>query len=227
VTLELDHVLVFVDPAVPEVAALEAAGFPLTPVHPHPGQGTANRSLLFEENYLELIYLASRTEAESNVMRLDRRADWARTGASPFGFGLRGTIPPEAHADFWAYHPPYASPGRPPIWVHRGCHESRGAPLVFVMEPSAALPLERMPPRTWPTSRVVCHAHGATGISHVTVRTLGTASWPAGALVPSATLEPGPRRHLTIELDSKPFPPVEAGALLTVCGRPATPPASC
>jgi hypothetical protein len=224
VTLELDHVLVFVDPAVPELLALEAAGFSAKPAHPHPGQGTANRSVLFPRNYLELIYLASRAEAEANVMRLDRRADWATTGACPFGFGLRGEIPAAARAEFWPYHPPYGRPGWPPIWVHTSHLETPDAPLLFVMEPSAARPLEVMRPSAWPGAPI-SRVHGTTGIAHVRVRTpwrtQGCTTWPSSVPLPEVELTHGPRPHVTVALDGEPFAPVAAGALLTVRTRGA------
>ena len=54
----------------------------------HPGQWTANRCVFCGAQYLELIYLASREDAAANPVRLDRRVDWRKTGASPFRRGI-------------------------------------------------------------------------------------------------------------------------------------------
>ena len=96
VALALDHVFAFVAEGFPDEPLLDAAGYRVAFGRDHEGQGTANRLLLFAENYLELIWLARPDEAAANLLRLDRRADWRASGASPFGIGLRGPIAPEA-----------------------------------------------------------------------------------------------------------------------------------
>jgi len=107
--LELDHVFSFVDPAEAEACArAEAAGWVLDAGIEHEGQGTRNRRLWFDEQYLELLWISSRADAVANPLRLDRRADWRTSGACPFGIGLRGQLTDAQRADFWGYHPPYA-----------------------------------------------------------------------------------------------------------------------
>ncbi|MGY1730295.1 VOC family protein [Geodermatophilus sp. SYSU D01045] len=132
--LELDHVLCMASPEEAWAERLTAAGWELDAGTAHPGQGTRNRRLLLAGHYLELVWVEDRAEARGNPLRLDRRADWATTGASPFGIGLRGRLPPEQEPAFW----PYADLGFP-IWVHRDDERHPARPLVFVLD----LPLRR------------------------------------------------------------------------------------
>jgi Glyoxalase-like domain len=128
-TLELDHVFCFVDPAGDWAARAERGGFALDAGNAHPGQGTRNRSIRLAEQYVECLWLDVRADAEHNPLRLDRRADFRTTGACPIGIGLRGVLPDDVRAEFWAYHPPYWPQGT--IWVHRSGDE---LPLVFCFE---------------------------------------------------------------------------------------------
>jgi Glyoxalase-like domain len=90
--LELDHVFVMVDDLDDTAARLEQDGWLLDAGTVHPGQGTRNRRLLWPEQYLELLSVADRAEACANPLRLDRRAEWRSSGASPFGLVLRGQL---------------------------------------------------------------------------------------------------------------------------------------
>ena len=95
----------------------------------HPGQGTRNRRLAWPEQYFELLWIADPAEARANRLRLDRRGDWSSTGASPFGFALRGQLP-EAHlSDYWLYEEL-----GPRIWVNRDNERAPERPLVLVLE---------------------------------------------------------------------------------------------
>ena len=91
--LELDHVFVWVMKGAPEAQALQQAGLQLQPeTHPHTGQGTASKIFIFENVYLELIWIEDEQVAMKNATRsgidMLRRARWKQTGASPFGVGL-------------------------------------------------------------------------------------------------------------------------------------------
>ena len=91
--LELDHVFVWVTKGAPEAQALQQAGLHLQPdAHPHTGQGTASKIFIFENVYLELIWIEDEQVATKNAARsgidMLRRARWKQTGASPFGVGL-------------------------------------------------------------------------------------------------------------------------------------------
>ena len=53
----LDHLFCFCEPELSrETENATRAGFTLNPGNRHPGQGTANRAIIFKENYLEFIY---------------------------------------------------------------------------------------------------------------------------------------------------------------------------
>ena len=132
--LTFDHAFVFVEPGHREANFLRKLGLTLEFQRDHIGQGTANDLLLFDENYLELIYLRSRSEAERNELRLDRRADHANTGASPFGVALRGSIEqaqtlPGLGPEAWMK---YQLPGTPmTLHLLRETLDNIALPLVF------------------------------------------------------------------------------------------------
>lgn len=220
---ELDHVFCFVEPDAPEAARLEAAGFVVAPTYPHPGQGTANRSVLFAESYLELIYLTSREDAEASEIGLHRRADWRTTGECPFGVGLRGTLSDTERAAFWPYLPPYATKGRPPIWVHRATTEAPGLPLVFVMEPygpfKAAADLR---PERWIAGErrsLLEQPAGARGLDAVQIEVPDGRGWPVGLPVPRVTLEPGLPYRMLASLEAGPLPAVNIAPHLELRSR--------
>ncbi len=123
-TLRLDHVFGFVSDPDDAVARLEAAGYALDAGITHPGQGTRNRRLILAEQYLELLWVHDPAEAAVNPLRLDRRAAWEETGASPFGIAFLGR--PEDTTVFWRYDDLGF-----PIWVREG---DERAPLVFALD---------------------------------------------------------------------------------------------
>ena len=91
--LELDHVFVWVTKGAPEARALEEVGLQAfgETTH-HTGQGTASKVFIFENAYLELIWIDDEQAAIKNAARtgidMKTRAQWKQTGASPFGVGL-------------------------------------------------------------------------------------------------------------------------------------------
>jgi hypothetical protein len=93
--VELDHVFVVVQPgAAAEIAALQSAGLTVASrVAKHPGQGTASRAVLFENAYLELIWVDSSVAIDakhaSAAQWFRDAAAWRTNGHSPFGLGLR------------------------------------------------------------------------------------------------------------------------------------------
>ncbi len=127
--LVLDHVFCMVPPDGDWAARLRDAGWALDAGTAHIGQGTRNRRLVLARQYLELAWVEDDAVARHNQLRLDRRADWRRTGASPFGIGLRGRLPEERQAD---YRPYEGLPIR--VWVHRDDERAPERPLVFVLE---------------------------------------------------------------------------------------------
>ncbi len=132
---ELDHFFVAVPGLHAGTEALESAGFDLSPPHPHPGQGTASRGIIFENTYLELIWLTDVAEAESDLIKRTRLADRLRpgSGACPFGLGLRRTdeAMPELPFDTWDYSPPYLPAGA--AFQMAVTSETLSEPLVFYL----------------------------------------------------------------------------------------------
>ena len=141
-TLELDHIFCMVAADGDAASRLEAAGWLLDAGIAHAGQGTRNRRLAWPEQYLELLWVADDAEARANPLRLDRRAEWTHSGASPFGFALRGQLPHADLRDYW----PYEGLGAP-IWVHRDNERAPERPLVFVLE-ATCRELEQRRPRS-------------------------------------------------------------------------------
>lgn len=91
--LELDHIFIWVTKGAPEAKALENAGLQiLGETSKHIGQGTASRVFVFENAYLELIWIDDEQAASKNATRtgidMQVRANWKQSRASPFGIGL-------------------------------------------------------------------------------------------------------------------------------------------
>lgn len=92
--LELDHVYIVVPPGgAKAIEALRESGITVdTEVIRHEGQGTASVSALFENAYLELLWVDSSVAVDSahepDIAAFRRAAAWRETGASPFGIGL-------------------------------------------------------------------------------------------------------------------------------------------
>lgn len=96
-SLELDHVFVFVDeseamPGGGLRARLDALGLVPSYERRHKGQGTANLCWCFDDAYLELLFVVDEAELRSPAVArngfVDRSAGTA--GASPVGIALRG-----------------------------------------------------------------------------------------------------------------------------------------
>jgi len=125
--LALDHVFCFVAAPGPAARRLEAAGWTLDAGQAHRGQGTRNRRLIWPGVFFELLWVEDIEEARANPLRLDLRAAWASTGASPVGIAFRGRLEPAAREAYW----PYEALG-PRIWIPRA--EVPERPLAFVIE---------------------------------------------------------------------------------------------
>ena len=127
--LELDHVFCMVSDPGQAARRLEDDGWVLDAGQAHRGQGTRNRRLVWPEQLFELLWVTDAAEARSNPLRLDRRAEWASTGASPFGLAFRGRLDPAHGDEFWLY-----DALGPRIWIHRDNERAPERPLVFVLE---------------------------------------------------------------------------------------------
>ncbi len=124
---ELDHVFIWVDVGALEADLLVSFGLSEGPPNVHPGQGTANRRLFFHNAFLELVWVSDALEVQSELVQptqLWSRWSQRKSGASPFGVGLRPTHAGSADAPFpsWKYRPPYLPS---PLAIHVG----EGVPL--------------------------------------------------------------------------------------------------
>ncbi|WP_129791981.1 VOC family protein [Sphingosinicella sp. CPCC 101087] len=116
--LVLDHAWMAVREGGPERPMLEAAGFRFVPtINAHEGQGTASARIAFENGSFELIWPDNDVpELDGGAMakaRFARRADWRRSGDSPFGIGFRRTsaTPPTFPFETWRVAAPWMGPG--------------------------------------------------------------------------------------------------------------------
>lgn len=194
--LELDHFFVAVSGLEAGSPAVEAAGFLASPSHPHPGQGTASRGILFENAYLEFIWLTDPAEAESPPIRRTRLSERVNpgSGACPFGIGLRMTGDGQSPVPFetWEYRPPYLPDGL--SFQMSVNSENLGEPLVFV------LPWLSGPSR--PPSN---HSNGARRVTELEIVMEGgvteseTLTEISGAGV--ASFRFGPEYFMDLELD--------------------------
>jgi hypothetical protein len=92
----VDHVWIMVSPDAPERAALQRAGFLISPdVNHHDGQGTSSITVELRNAYLELIWPDSGVKTdpglERAVEKFRNRMMWRTSGWSPIGIGLHRT----------------------------------------------------------------------------------------------------------------------------------------
>src|SRR5262249_53511387 len=161
----------------------------------HQGQGTRNRRICFPNHYLELVWLSDAGEAAANPLRLDQRAHWKTTGASPFGVGLRGRLPPEFAHEFWSYRPPYAPTTQ--VLIHKDNERAPSHPFLFVFETGetseAMLPKNRFAPEAFN------HRPIRRGIKSIHIR--GQPSSELLRAIPMISFEESEIVHMAIHLD--------------------------
>ncbi len=93
--VELDHVYIVVEPGgVAGIEALRSAGLTVDSVpRRHEGQGTASVSAMFDNAYLELIWVDSSVSVDADhgetFAWFERASAWRSNGRSPFGLGMR------------------------------------------------------------------------------------------------------------------------------------------
>jgi glyoxalase-like protein len=148
--LELDHVFCMVTDPDGAARRLEADGWVLDAGQAHRGQGTRNRRLAWPEQFFELLWVTDTAEASANPLRLDRRADRANMGASPFGLAFRGQIHSTDSDQFWLY-----DALGPRIWIHRDNERCPARPLVLVLETAE----EQKKQRRASMSEAAAHRH--------------------------------------------------------------------
>src|SRR5262249_46173878 len=125
VMLELDHAICFV----PARDALALYGFAIEPGRVHTGQGTRNVRVVFDRNYLEVVWIAHPDEVTARGLDFVARCARPAT-AVPFGCVLRGAIPASARALFR----PYELPDAPGFVLQLLAHQPLDAPFVAVFE---------------------------------------------------------------------------------------------
>ena len=112
-SLELDHVFVFVSEGAPEADILSKFGLLEGEPNVHPGQGTSNRRFFFRNMMLELLWVSNPEEVKSELTKPTmfwERWNGRNRGASPFGIILRSPKE-EVPFDAWEYKPNYLPDG--------------------------------------------------------------------------------------------------------------------
>lgn len=128
--MKLDHLFVFTEPGGGALLRhLTSVGLVESYRRVHPGQGTANVCICFDNAYLELLWVTDEAEASSSAIArtgLLERSRWRTAGTCAFGVAVReGDLPFET----WAYRPPYLPDGESiPVAVESDDHR---LPLVF------------------------------------------------------------------------------------------------
>jgi len=121
--LEIDHVIYFA----PGRDAVDLAGFAIDPGRVHTGQGTRNVRIVFDRNYLEVVWIEHPDEVRARGLDFIGRC--ARPAiAVPFGLVLRGQLP--SRAGFTSYELPDA----PGIFLQLLSPQPTDAPFVAVFE---------------------------------------------------------------------------------------------
>lgn len=109
--IELDHLFICSQVNAPEIEQILDLGLVEGRSNMHPGQGTANRCIFFENFMLELLFAINEEEISSPIIKptqLQERCNYHQTGYSPFGVAFRRTeIDTELPFKTWAYKPPY------------------------------------------------------------------------------------------------------------------------
>lgn len=108
-SLQLDHIFIITKPDAPVASQLLALGLNEGNSNVHPGQGTSNRRLFFDNFTIELLFISDAHEAANGAGKqlglLQRSEDEA---ACPFGLVTR-VLDTASNPDFpaWQYFPDY------------------------------------------------------------------------------------------------------------------------
>jgi hypothetical protein len=133
-TIELDHLFICSQINAPEIEQLLDLGLVEGRSNAHPGQGTANRCIFFENFMLELLFAINDREISSPIIKpthLQERCDYYQTGYSPFGVAFRRTeIDADLPFETWAYRPPYLPDN---LQIDIAKHTAPYEPLLFVI----------------------------------------------------------------------------------------------
>jgi hypothetical protein len=152
VTVELDHVIVFV--AGPASVDALFPGFVLEHGTRHDGQGTRNRRIVFPHHYVEILWIDHPDDEQRSGLGFGPRC--APEASCPFGVVLRG---PVAEPDRQRYVP-YQVPAGPTLLLLDAGLRDPSRPFVAVHEDGGQ--------RHWP--EIPQHPNGARAIRRATFR---------------------------------------------------------
>jgi len=161
--LEVDHVYIQASPGAPEARLFTDAGFLIRPDTTfHGGQGTASLAMLFDNMYLELIWVTDSAELRAADEPLAQRFLSPGPGTSPFGLGLRSldTVAPMPFVTR-PYYRDWMAPGTSIQFASSLPTE----PMIFVVPPSMAL--TAMTAGRPPLTTVLPHATGSNVVTAV------------------------------------------------------------
>lgn len=133
-TIKLDHLFICSQVNAPELEHLLNLGLIKGRSNTHPGQGTANQCIFWQNFMLELLFIVDEREVSSPIIaptHLQERCNYQQTGYSPFGVAFRRQAP-DLVLPFktWAYKPPYL-PEKLRIDIAADTHPFE--PLLFVV----------------------------------------------------------------------------------------------
>jgi len=200
--VEVDHVFIFVQRQAPEALVLEQFGLKRTPRPTrHVGAGTASLSFLFENAYLELLWVEDEAEVKTQGHTWALRADWRRTGASPFGLGLRRVNPALSAL-------PFPTVSHRAAWMRPGTEMAVATsssdpmePNIFVVPSYMALPAW-LTPKVKPLTRHPVGLRALTGMKMLSPSTQAqSATMGALAQAGLVTFEYGPEYLLELTCD--------------------------
>jgi hypothetical protein len=199
--IAFDHLFICTAKNAPEVDRILACGFTEGTSNSHPGQGTANRRIFFQNAMLEFLWVVDDQAVKSPLIaptHLWERWQYRQTKYSPFGIILRpvdNDQHPQLPFETWNYCPPYLPPHLQ-IKVASNTHSSE--PMLCVI-PFGGRPDALVGDRAQPLN----HACGAKEISQVKISLPSSQRLSAAASVVQA------ERLITFNVGNEYFAEIE------------------
>ncbi len=111
--MEIDHIFIFLSPKGEEVDDLVRFGLNEGSGRSHPGIGTRNRRVFFENFYLEFLWVENEAEAKSlQDLGIWERSKFRDSDYSPFGLCLNNTANTDSiFEDSLKFHPDFLPKG--------------------------------------------------------------------------------------------------------------------